>query len=635
MADYRVCACVLALALAPIGAQQAPGDSGVHIELRLAGDRQVFKVGEPIRLELVMSADQPGYQIETGGADDPSDVLSITPEDAVKRWPIRRGRDFFILQDLLPTPTVVGLVANYWASFDQPGLYTVSVKTNRLRESRRNGQARSSGRAEWRETNPVTFRVEATSADDEQMLLLSASALLRTSLTLKLEDQIRAAEELMFMPGDLGGREKYRWYKDLGQVSGNPANARLMLRRGLLMTPNPAGVLALVERDLSDLNLAASSDLINLAASLSLAVHSPEALMETARWVPAPPGTTDPFSIAQAKYLDMVHQNLDLRVGLVKLQSAAAILSLLDTQTPDDVVEMIVAGFESFPPDARVWLASSRWDVIRDERLGPVLRQTLDEVAPTSRSYLFPALIDVAPQLALEPIAEDLLDPARMLSADIVRKVPHGALSHLGPALLRVVVNLLDGSRNSVFRGEQKLEALAVIAGQEMVRDLRDLYDVRRWSLGPSARQRLLRYLLERDPDEGLPRTRAALAEGRDASLLWQLTEFGPTPALSDLLRDRLFDSDTTAVREAAVLLGRSGKEADRGSIQLRLEQWRVDRRQRLANGESLTDADGSFESEMIAVLALSPSWTLTPAERAAMVPDCVTEQCRATLRRQ
>jgi len=67
----------------------------------------------------------------------------------------------------------------------------------------------------------------------------------------------------------------------------------------------------------------------------------------------------------------------------------------------------------------------------------------------------------------------------------------------------------------------------------------------------------------------------------------------------------------------------------------LRLFQWQRDHQPRLANGEALTESDGQFESQMLAVLATSHRWTLSTADRARLLAACLTDACKNVLRQR
>ena len=218
-------AAAVVVAIAPAQAQRTTNESPVHATLRLMGERTSFKMGEPIRLELVLTADQPGFVVDTMGGDDPSDVLIIKPEDGVHRVPRRTGRDYMSAVKLSTEPTVIELAANYWLRFDRVGAYTVSIQTRRVSPVGPDGSF-SNGQPLQLTTNTVTFSIEPTNIDDEQELIASALRNLKSAVAMGLGDlafnaQIRAAEQLAFLPGDAAALEKYRQYPGIGITRGD------------------------------------------------------------------------------------------------------------------------------------------------------------------------------------------------------------------------------------------------------------------------------------------------------------------------------------------------------------------------------------------------------------------------------
>ena len=339
------------LACLPVAAQQPVTDSGVRATLRIAGDRRSFKNGEPVRLELVLVADKPGFFVDTAGADHATDVVRITPDEGVFRLQPIDNRDYTFNTELSATPTVLGFTVNYWFRFDKPGDFTVALENRRV--SRRDPSS-DQRQVELPATNAVSFRIEPTDDRDEAGLIVAAVQHLQAAVAMgngdkALGEQIRAAEELAFLPGDAAAVEKYRWYQRLGSAR-IASNALHTLRRGFMMSRNPGVILTEVEAELLDPSIAASSAAVSNAASLAVAVKHPGLVEPTF----GPPDESSPFALQRARYLELVHGSLDRRVGEVKVLSAGAMLDILVDKTPPDVVRVIVDGFEQLPVESRV-----------------------------------------------------------------------------------------------------------------------------------------------------------------------------------------------------------------------------------------------------------------------------------------
>jgi hypothetical protein len=174
---------------------------------------------------------------------------------------------------------------------------------------------------------------------------------------------------------------------------------------------------------------------------------------------------------------------------------------------------------------------------------------------------------------------------------------------------------------------------LGILADGSIVKDVRLFYDSLPKVVAYGTRESLLRYLLEWDPEEGTRRIKEAALSGDARSLLYKIATDGPLlPALNSVLKERLFDRDSEAAAEAAGYLARDGRTEDRDAIELRLLQWRLDRQPRVANGEPLNDADGSFESRMVQALVQALRLKAGP-DRDRLLAACLTEACRAAFR--
>ena len=635
-----VLALLAVFAAGSVTAQQPASPDPFHVALRLAGDRVSFKIGEPIRLELVVSADRPGYFVDSAGADDGVEPLSIVPEQGVHRLRANQGRDYRTVSNLSSTPTVIPLAVNYWARFDRVGTYTVSLQTERVIPVKEDGH--SLGKALVIKTNPVTFQIEATSPEDERQLTAAATRHLETVLAMAPGDltdreEIRAGEELAFLPGDEAALEKYRWYRRLGSPNRLRGFAFHLVRRGFAVTRNPQVILDQIEQQLTDLSVRVTATDVGDATALAVAVKYPDYVEKASSWTSDVEEPT-PYLIERAKYLEILHDSLAFREGASKLQAANAIIDLLDRKTPTDVVRLIVDQFEQFSLGARIWFASGRWDTIRDARLGPALRRTLDEAGARDRSQVYPALIDVAPDLALDPLSRDILDPTLTTSDDIVRKMPRSSLSPIAPELLASVQKMIAAlDRNNLrdFRTGVKIKTLAAIADGTLRRQIRELYDGYSKALDSGVRASLLSYLLAWDPEEGTRRTLEVVQAAPDNYPLYELTENGTSPALNMILRDRLFASDLSTVSSAATLLARHAGSAELNAIELRLFQWRMDRQRRLTNGEALTNTDIEFEKEMAWAILLTHRSELASAVKDKLIAACLTEGCRDFLRKR
>src|ERR1700733_3773346 len=127
-----------------VSSSQAQPSQDVHFQIALAGDKHVFRAGEPVRIILSFTADHPGYQIEfspgsnTSPGAPASDKIFITPESGLFPWLQKvspsgvEGSDSLVLQPLSTTPVNIEIALNAWYRFDSPGAYTVHITTRRV-----------------------------------------------------------------------------------------------------------------------------------------------------------------------------------------------------------------------------------------------------------------------------------------------------------------------------------------------------------------------------------------------------------------------------------------------------------------------------------------------------------------------
>ncbi len=249
---------------------------------------------------------------------------------------------------------------------------------------------------------------------------------------------------------------------------------------------------------------------------------------------------------------------------------------------------------------------------------------------------LLPALAELAPDLAVEPLITALLDKKAPLLPEVFATMPPGSLAAAGPRLIEAIreqMEAVSADSGAEFRAEQKIGALAIIADGRVLQAARSLYQEETASMSVNARAGLLRYLVRWDPVGGEQLIRAALLSGDAPSLLELIAGPSHLPALDMLIRERLTDSNTSASAQAASLLSQHGTAEDRYRIEQRLTQWRVERQAQLLAGMILGPADGRFEAHLVRALVYSKHWTLTQPEQRDLAAQCLTDECRAALR--
>ena len=123
----------LAQQLGPI----PPADSsGATVRLEPHREQNQFKLGDPITLDLVVTARSPGYAVVMDGNrfNSPQDLVNVTPTDG---WFRSEGnRDGGSLEDLAHDPVRIPVTLSRSIVFQQPGHYEITITTMRLLPSR-------------------------------------------------------------------------------------------------------------------------------------------------------------------------------------------------------------------------------------------------------------------------------------------------------------------------------------------------------------------------------------------------------------------------------------------------------------------------------------------------------------------
>lgn len=127
------CGPVLAQSPAPI----LPTDgSGATVRLEPHEKQTQFKLGDPITLDLVVTAKSPGYAVSMDGNrfNAPQDLVNVTPADG---WFRSEGTQYGgSPKDLGQSPVRIPVVLNRGIVFRQPGHYEIRITTMRLIPSR-------------------------------------------------------------------------------------------------------------------------------------------------------------------------------------------------------------------------------------------------------------------------------------------------------------------------------------------------------------------------------------------------------------------------------------------------------------------------------------------------------------------
>ncbi len=576
---------------------------------------------------MLVTADRPGYVIDIEGPDKATDELTVEPQNGTYSVRSRQWGDVSAIESLSSTPVVLPLTVNYWVRFEQSGDYVVRVATRRVRIKDPDGWAPAPNLEPLRlVSNEVAFHVEVLDEAHEGYLVAPAMAAVDASMSADLTEQIRAAEQLAFLPGDAAALAKFRAYRTLGSTHIS-SNARNLIRRGFAISRRPSLILDELERELIDTNRAVSAETIGDATSLRMLIEHPETRDQGSG--PFPPGFgSGPWTAIRDRYVNEAMRSLSARTSRNRLESATELLHVAGRPTPPDVLDIVIGGFDQLPIDQRHDLLIGTWQEIADPRLVPSLIRGLREASPTDRDAFAAALIRIDPAAAAGPIVSALADPATVIYASTLERAPKGLLAGAGASLVAAIRAMAsDPSRWRSFQLESKTSALSLVGDGSLRAEVRALFDAPDIQLTSKARIDLAGYLARWDGVEGFSTARRLAIADSTGRALAGIVHAAGADSLRPLMREQLFAPAADAAATAASLLAQYGEPGDEVLIGQRLSAWQTARR---ADPAPITAQDGYTERDFASAIRHGRAWTLSDADAARLAAACLSDACRA-----
>ncbi len=251
------------------GLASAQTGGPVRVDLSLVDGKTVYRVGEPIQINLTFTASEAGYSLN-GTTTSPAssvDTLFLSPTNGVFPWlddqarGHRYGPDYASIGSLeINKPVTIGLILNAVYRFNESGHYKVHVVTNRVSS----GDLLHSQPLGSLTSNEVEFDVEAMSDADEAARAAALEKQIREAKNMQQAQPF--AEELDWLTGDASTRVKLSLF--LHPKTFYPFDVDVS--RGLWTARNRAFVVAELERALADPTDPLSADFSLLETTVSL-----------------------------------------------------------------------------------------------------------------------------------------------------------------------------------------------------------------------------------------------------------------------------------------------------------------------------------------------------------------------------
>ena len=630
--------CTLLALFSIAGAQTAPPPD-VHVKLSLAEKKNVYRVGEPIKLVLEFTADREGYLVEvTPERKEPLlDTIVISPETGITHWLDEfkdnrpHARDYFGTQKLGTSPERIEILLNDTVRFDSPGSYTVHVVTGRIWKS-----LGASDR--WRiTTNSITFEIKAMSEADEAIEVNRLKDLLDTKRNPRMDDEL--AQQLSYLTGDPSTREKVRRFLNPDQRGGNYGSH---IWYGLFIARNRLLTLKLIENGLRDPAVPLGHELLYVATRLkTLITHG-------VREKPDGPVTglesEDPRAIEiRDAYVVEVAAGLAKRTGNNQTTTAITILSSLprNPQSSGAVLRelrgILVQQFHTLDPYMQLSLLLQHWEHLRDPALIPVLKKMLaatDRRSSKIREGAMTRLLELAPDEARPYFIAEIRNANSYVNPKVLGALKDDSIPEVDTSLLDQI-RALAASITSNVRGVSmplrfKTELLVRFATASIYRQLMELYRSAGPQLPVDVRAGLLAYFAKHNEREALPLIEQAVSEvkpGEHPQILDDLTELYYSEAIGELLEKLLDVEDVSLVSTAGYLIGRYSSASYQPVLEERLKRWREQWRDRIAEADA--QHQGQIERNLVWALINNKSWKLSPQRVRELRMSCMTQVCK------
>lgn len=628
-------------------AQEPPAqDVPVTLMLSVAGERRQFRPGEIIPLELTFRTRVPDRFVLDSSSYGRTgvqalDTFRIEPVDGVSDALLDYYASGGFVASLLGSrtpldgqPHTVRRQLNEWFRLDTPGIYTVTVRSDRVLDlSQQTTNARPVVAVE---SNPVPFEILPFDMTWGETELARALKLLATD---RGDDHGEACRILRFLGTPLAVREIVRRLE-------RDRTCAFDYTAGLFTAPDRRDVVRQLEEGLRRADQLITRQYLRTLAVLSIYADRPELrpaqTPDVMGGLPSErPLASQPALVAEAvaRYAEVAAASLPDKTGDARAVTLAELLEYA----------------RSAPVGSGIDAEALRTQLAGELDLLPAywLRGLLDYQWPlTARPEALPALrrladgTDEIADLALRRLYE--LDPddgrARILAQ--VRNPPRQAtLRTLGVLPDRELPELDDTLASNVESDLTDLRAglLQRYASPSVVPRILAWIDERVERLACQPQTYALAYLLRASPADGVPLLERVLA-AREGTGCYQFVLRGlasllMTPELEAAAIARLDDPHPRVVLGAITALGLSGSPSARAPIRAHFERWHdtwSGREDELRSSFVVVDdaallagMQQQLERAYLAALGSGRGWWTRTPELEALRDLCVTDGCR------
>ncbi len=622
----------LAVIAASLHAQTAPQP---EVRLEPHDGKVRFQIGEPIRLDLVISNPTSApMMVNATDYGDNSDPVEISPKLGWIAWQGRSGHDYAMMSPLGKEPIRIPIRVDQVAIFREPGHYEVSATEDRVQFG---SDLLHISRAQAITTNAVGIDLE-TMPDGRETEIVSGVV---SDLTISTDDRTGASlrdaavRRLAVLQGDTALDEKVKL------LIAEQEDFRAVESEAWATTRDLKRQLELLEAAWHDPRITPAYDM-------------PTALDETRRLLAGVPlsgwqmavASREPNEVEQqlaaAHQQDMVDllNSMPQRTGESRSYGAYFLVEFGGLPEIDQARahEYAAEEFALMDDTAQHMLLETSRLPLRDARLLPTLRALLDH-NPADKDALA-AYLDLALEEAAPFVVRAVCAPDGPPLIDTFAKIEEDRLPQVDACLLPLLQGQKpDGSASTAdftrkksgrvnFVWKQRV-TLAARFGTPALLPAIESSEAQQLAANPNdsgVAGALLAAEMRDKPNAALLR----LQQGVLPVIAWfETNEVYKSanqpfpPAIQAWLREQIRSGDDRSAGMAAYELSIGGAAEDHALIEQRLADLRSN------TPGTLTGTSSAIEADLVSSLFNAKVWTLTPEERGAVTQGCVTDGCR------
>lgn len=616
----------------------------VKFQISFADGKTVYRIGEPIKLNLSYTATEPGYVVESYYSPRFDDVI-LSPTDGIYPWLYRLNRlysydDVSAPQKLSESPVNINITINNLVRFDKPGKYKVKALTRRVWIAKNEASFRSSPNPLL--SNEIEFEIKEMSQIEEQAEVKRITALMDSANNLNQHQIFKRG--LDFLTGDVSTVEKVnRFLKPpvFGGVTWLDSGIGLNIAR------NKKLAIELLETALRDPNREIHEDLIWTLVRLRLLLEDEKQPSQATNSEQlSKEQEARSLELKNAYYAELL-ESLSKRTGRNQLFTAYRIFTALPKEDNSSAAynitkALVLSKFDELQHAGQSTLLDRFWDKIKTPALISSLEKILSTKEPEpnwdNRPNAFKRLIEIDSKRARSYVINEIRDPNSSVNPDILKALNDEFLPEIDDAVLEQINKLADtDDRRMQFNLQFKMLLAARYATVKIYNELLEVYKKYGVSWRMEQSGPLLSYLLRHNDKEAIPLVEDRLAKWGEKSgshIFYNLTRINFPEGLEKILRQRLESEDPEVVGTASYYLSKYPNTENRRLIEKRHEKWLKEWANRKGelndpNADAKIKSQVMVQIELLNSLLRTESWKLSDAERSQLISKCVTETCR------